>query len=148
MAAHSLPLNLTLCLGQSWRWKPANTEAQGQRVTDDKTARVAARHVAERARAVCSTTVKHAAIVGVDVVFRGAVEQHIEMSADVHVTELESAGEGEDEGYVLGLDGLLADQLDVRGRSCGEAACEGGVAVDVELEEVEEGVVDDGDGAV
>ncbi len=102
----------------------------------------------ERTGAVGSAAVEHAAIMGVDVVFRGAVEEHVEMGADVHVAALEGAGEGEDEGDKLGFDGLLADKLDVGGGPRGETAGEGRVAVDVELEEVEEGVVDEGDGAV
>lgn len=43
---------------------------------------------------------------------------------------------------------LLADDFDVSGGAGGEATGKGRVAVDVELEEVEEGVVDSGDGAV
>lgn len=70
------------------------------------------------------------------------------MRADVHVAELEGAGEGEDERDVLLRRGRLADHLDVGGRPRGEPAGEGRVAVDVELEEVEEGVGDEVDGAV
>ncbi|KAJ8112903.1 hypothetical protein ONZ43_g5281 [Nemania bipapillata] len=66
----------------------------------------------------------------------------------MHVAKLKGSGQREDEGNELGLEGLLADDLDVRRGSRGEATGEGRVAVDVELEQVEEGVVDNGDGAV
>jgi hypothetical protein len=70
------------------------------------------------------------------------------VGADVHVAQLQGAGEGEDEGDVLLLGQLLADDLDVGGRAGGQAAGQGRVVVDVELEQVEEGVGDEGDGAV
>lgn len=134
MAAHALPLDPALGLGQRRGREPADAEAQGQGVADDESTRVAAGHVAQRARAVGGAAVEHAAIVGVDVVLRGAVQQDVEMGADVHVAELQGAGEGEDEGGKLGLEGLLADELDMGGGSGGQAAREGCVAVDVELE--------------
>lgn len=109
---------------------------------------MAAGHVAQRTRAVGGAAVEHAAIVGVDVVFRGAVQQHVQVRADMHVAQLQGAGEGEDEGDELGIGGLLAHELDVGGRSRGETAGEGRIVVDVEFEKVEERVVDDGDGAV
>ena len=64
------------------------------------------------------------------------------------MAQLQGAGEGEDEGDVLLGGGRLADRLDVGRGAGGQAAGQGGVAVDVELEQGEEGVVDHGDGAV
>ncbi|TKW56256.1 hypothetical protein CTA1_11923 [Colletotrichum tanaceti] len=64
------------------------------------------------------------------------------------MAQLEGAGEGEDEGDVLLLVWFLADDLDDRGGAGGQAACEGRVEVDEELEEVEEGVGNHGDRAV
>lgn len=64
------------------------------------------------------------------------------------MAELQRACQGEDEGNVLHLVWLLADDLDVRRWSRGEAAGEGRVGVDVELEQVEEGVRHEGNGAV
>lgn len=70
------------------------------------------------------------------------------MRADVHVTELQRAGQGEYQRDVLLLGQLLANDLDVGGRAGGQAARERRVVVDVELEQVEEGVGDERDGAV
>lgn len=148
MAAHALPLDLALGLGQRRGREPAHAEAQRQRVADDEAPRVAAGHVAQRARAVGGAAVEHAAVVGVDVVLGGAVQQHVHVRADVHVAALQRAGEREHERHELLRRRRLADDLDVRRRARGQAAGEGRVAVDVELEQVEEGVVDDGDGAV
>lgn len=81
-------------------------------------------------------------------VLRGAVQQHVQVRADVHVAQLQRPREGEDERYVLLLRHLLADDLDVGLWARREAAGQRRVVVDVELEEVEERVVDKGDGAV
>lgn len=105
-------------------------------------------HVAERAGAVRDGRVEDAAVVVVRVVLGHAVQQHVHVGADVHVAQLQGAGEGEDEGDVLLRGQLLADDLDVGGRAGGQAAGERRVVVDVELEQVEEGVGDEGDGAV
>ncbi len=102
----------------------------------------------ERARAVCGGAVEDAAVVPLDVVLGSAVEQHIHVRADVHVAQLEGAGESEDKRDVFLLGLLLADHLDVRGRARRQAAGQGRVAVDVEFEEVEERIADHGDGAV
>lgn len=82
------------------------------------------------------------------VVLRHAVQQHIHVRADVHVAELQRAGQGEYQRDVLLLGQLLANDLDVGGRPGGQAARERRVVVDVEFEQVEEGVGDERDGAV
>lgn len=148
MPAHALPLNLAPCLGQRRRREPPHTETQRQRIPDDQAPRLAPLHMAQRTRAIGSPGIQHAAIVRVYVVFRRRVQQHIQVRADVQVAELQGAGQREHQGYVLHLVGLLADRLDVLWRARGQAAGERRVGVDVELEEVEEGVVDHGHGAV
>lgn len=70
------------------------------------------------------------------------------MGADVHVAQLQRTRHGEDEGDVLALGELLADDLDVLRRARGQTARERRIAVDVELEQVEERVADEVDGAV
>jgi len=67
---------------------------------------------------------------------------------DVHVAVLQGARKRKHQRDVLLCDGFLVDNLDVGGRAGREPAGEGRVGVDVELEEVEEGVADHGDGAV
>jgi hypothetical protein len=66
----------------------------------------------------------------------------------VHVAELQRAGQREDERDVLLVEQLLANDLDVRRRARGQAARERRIVVDVELEQVEEGVGDEGNRAV
>lgn len=104
--------------------------------------------MAQRAGAICDARIKDAAIVGSRVVLRGAVEEHVHVGANVHVARLEGAGEGEDERDVLLLGQLLADDFDMRRRASREATAQRCVAVDIEFEEVEEGIVDKRDGAV
>lgn len=81
-------------------------------------------------------------------VLRRAMQQNVHVRADVHVAQLQGTCHGEDKRDVLALRELLADDLDMRCRPRGQTAGEGRIAVDVELEEVEEGVADEGDGAV
>lgn len=76
------------------------------------------------------------------------MQQHVQVRADVHVAQLQRTGHGEDEGDVLALGELLADDLDMGRRPRGQTTRKRCVAVDVELEEVEERVADEGDGAV
>jgi len=64
------------------------------------------------------------------------------------MAELKGSREREDNRDVLLLVGLFANDFHVRTRSRGEPAREGRVGVDIEFEEVEEGVVDGRDGAV
>ena len=104
--------------------------------------------VVQRTRAVRGTAVEHAAVARVDVVLRRAVQQHVEVRAHVQVAQLQGAGQREDQGDVFLGGGRLADGRDVGRGSGGQATGQRGVAVDVEFEEVEEGVVDHGDRAV
>lgn len=104
--------------------------------------------MAQRAGAVRNGRVEHAAVVAVHVVLGHAVQQHVHVRADVHVAELQRAGQGEYQRDVLLLGQLLANDLDVRRRAGGQAARERRIVVDVELEQVEEGVGDEGDGAI
>jgi hypothetical protein len=64
------------------------------------------------------------------------------------MAHLQGARKREYKGNIFLFCGSLADCLDVWWRARGQPAGEGRVAVDVELEEVEEGVGDGGDGAV
>lgn len=99
---------------------------------------------------------------GCDGAGRG-VDEHVEVVRDVQVAELEGAGQGDDErgeAAALGAHGaaLLRDSVDavfaavaiggLRERVRGDAACQGRVVVDVEFEQVEQGVRDEVDGAV
>lgn len=148
VAAHARPLDLALGLGQGRGREPAHAERQGQRVADDQALGLAALHVAERAGAVGDARVQDARVVRVDVVLRRRVQQHVEVGADVQVALLQGARERKHQRDVLLLVGGLADGLDVRRGPRRQAAGQGRVAVDVELEQVEEGVVDHGDGAI
>jgi hypothetical protein len=104
--------------------------------------------VAQRAGAVGDGRVEYAAVMVVHVVLGHAVQQNIHVRADVHVAELQRAGEGEYQRDVLLLRQPLANDLDVRRGAGGQAARERRIVVDVELEQVEEGVGDEGDGAI
>lgn len=102
----------------------------------------------ERTGAVGDARVEDAAVVRVNVVLWRAVQEHVHVGADVHVAHLQRACEREDERDELLLGRLLAYDLDVGFGSGRQAARERRVAVDVELEEMEEGVADKGDRAV
>ncbi len=136
--AHALPLDVALCRGQRRRGEPPDAEAQRQGVPDHQPPRVRPFHVCQRARAVRRGAVENPRIVEVAVVLRGAVQEHVHVRADVHVAELERPGQRKDQRDILGDVVLAAHGLGVRRRSLGEAAGQRGVAVDVELEEVEE----------
>lgn len=69
--------------------------------------------MAQGAGAVRDARVEDAAVVGAYVVFGRAVQEDVEVGADVHVAQLEGSREGEDEGDELLLGGRLADDLDV-----------------------------------
>lgn len=148
VAAQPLPLHLALRLGQRRRREPAHGEAQRQRVTNDELASVGAGHVAQGARAVCDARVEDTAVVRTVVVLRRAVQQHIEVRADVHMAQLQRASQRKDERDVFLLGYFLADDFAVDGRTRGQPAGQGGVAVNVEFEEVEEGIADEGNRAV
>lgn len=148
MSAQALPLNSPLRLGQHRRREPAHREAKRQGVAYDELLGEGPRHVAQRAGAVGDGRVEHAAVVVVHVVLGHAVQQDVHVRADVHVAELQRAGQREDERDVLLVGQLLANDLDVRRRAGGQAARERRIVVDVELEQVEEGVGDEGDRAV
>jgi hypothetical protein len=64
------------------------------------------------------------------------------------MAQLQCPRQGKHERYVLLGGQLLADNLDMGRRTGGQSAGKGGVAVDVELEQVEEGIADKVDGAV
>lgn len=85
---------------------------------------------------------------GVNVVLGGAVQQHIHVRANVHMARLEGPRERKHERDVLLRNGLFAHVLNLRRGPRGQSAGQRGVRVDVELEEVEKGVRDHGDGAV
>lgn len=140
MASHASPFHLALGLGQRRRWEPTNTEAQRQRVANDQPLGLASVHVAERTGAVRNARVQHAAVVRMDMVLGGAVQKHVQVRADVHVARLQGTREREDKRDVLLLLGLFADILKMWRWAGGQTAGERGVGVDVELEEVEEGV--------
>lgn len=148
VSAQTLPLDPPLRLGQHRRREPSHGEAKRQRISNHELLGKGPSHVAQRTGAIRNGRVEDAAVVVMRVVFGHAVQQHVHVRADVHVTELQRAGQGEDERDVLLLGQLLANDLDVGGRTGGQAARERRVVVDVELEQVEEGVGDEGDGAV
>lgn len=102
----------------------------------------------EGASRVRGAGIDDARVVLVEVVLGDRVEEDVEVRADVQVGALEGAGQREDEGHVFLLWRLGAGEGDGRGGAGGETAREGRVVVDVEFEEVEEGVGDGGDGAV
>lgn len=104
--------------------------------------------MAQRTRAVGHGGIEHAAVVVMRVMLRHAVQQHVHVRADVQVAELQGARQREDQGDVLLLGQLLANDLDVGGRTGGQAARQRRIVVDVELEQVEEGIRDQRDGAV
>lgn len=104
--------------------------------------------MAQRTGAVGDARVEDAAVVRADVVLGRAVQQHVHVRADMQVAHLQRAGERKHERHVLLLRQLLAHDFNVRLRSRGQPTRQRRVAVDVELEQVEEGVVDKGNGAV
>lgn len=148
MSAQALPLHSALRLGQHRGREPAHGEAERQGVANDELLGEGPLHVAHRAGAVGDGRVEHAAVVVVHVVLGHAVQQHVHVRADVDVAALQRAGQGEDERDVLLVGQRLVNDLDVRRWTGGQAARERRIVVDVELEQVEEGVGDEGDGAV
>lgn len=148
MPPHALPLDPPLRLGQRRRGEPPHTKGQGQRVANDQPLGRRPLHMAERARAVGNAGIQDPAVVRVDVVLGRRVQQDVHVRADVQVAVLQRAGEREHERDVLGRGRGLAHRLDVGRGPRGQAAGERRVGVDVELEQVEEGVIDHGDGAV
>ena len=70
------------------------------------------------------------------------------MCGDMEVRELESSCEREDKRNVFGRRRGNTRGLDFRRRSRCDSAGEGSVVVDVEFEEVEEGIGYHGDGAI
>lgn len=131
---------------------PAHAEAQRQGVADDDA------DVAGVVRdGVGGCGIDGAGVGGA----RRGVQQDVEVVGDVQVRELQGAGDGDDEGdvEVVGGGGGGGDGEAVDGGGGGggggggegprgDAAGHGGVVVDVEFEEVEEWVGDEGDGAV
>jgi len=161
VSAHAAPLDLALDARQGRRREPADAQLEGQRVVNDqpRAAAPAQRSLAapvfagrravdevERARAVGGGAVDDAAVLLVDVVLGHAVQQHVEPGAHVHVAQLEGAGQREHERDVLLLPPLVPLGR-VRERPGGDPAGERRVGVQVELEQVVQGVVDGRDGA-
>lgn len=81
-------------------------------------------------------------------VFRRAVQQNIHVCADMDVAQLQRAGEGKNKRDVFARGGFLADDFDFCGWPRRNAAGQRRIGVDVEFEEMEEGVVNHGDCAV
>lgn len=104
--------------------------------------------MAHGAGTVRNSRVEHARVVVVDMVLGDRVQQHIHVRANVHVAQLQGAGHGKHERHVFLLGRRLADDGNLGARTGRQAARERRVVVDVELEEVEEGVRHHGDGAV
>lgn len=77
-----------------------------------------------------------------------AMQQDVHVCADVHVTQLESTGEGKDERYVFTLGEFLANNLDLRLGSGRQTTGQRRIAVDVEFEKVEERIRHERDGAI
>lgn len=111
----------------------------------------------ERRSRVCRARIDHAAVVFLQMVFRHAMQEDIEMRADMQMAPLQRARKGKNQRHKLLLFfelelsscfGVQRVQGDGGWGARGQAACQRGVVVDVELEEVEEGVVDGVDGAV
>ena len=82
---------------------PAHTETQRQRIpNDDACGRV------RRARdAVCRSGGDNAGVGRA----RGRVQQHVQMALYVQVRQLQGAGQGDDEGYVVAAEAALALDL-------------------------------------
>lgn len=148
MAANPLPLDFPFRLGQRWRRKPPHAKAQRQRIPNDQLAGPAAFHVAERAGTIRNARVEHPTVVLANVVLGRAVQQHIQVRANVHVARLEGPRKRKHEGNVLLRREFFAHVLDLRRRPHGQSAGQRGVRVDVELEQVEKGIRDHGDGAI
>lgn len=104
--------------------------------------------MAERRGAVCGARIQHAAVVRVDVVLGRAVQQYVEVRADVQMRQLQRAGQRKDKWYVLHLERLLAHRLDVRPWPRGQATRQRRVRMNVELEQMEEWVRNHRDRAV
>jgi hypothetical protein len=84
-----------------------------------------------------------------EVVFGSRVEEDVEVCRDMEMRELQRACKGEYEWNKFLLEGgSVGGGVNVCWWAGGDAAGEGSVVVDVEFEEVEEGVCYQGDGAV
>lgn len=70
-----------------------------------------------------------------------AVQEDIEMGADMQMAKLQSAGQGKHERYILLLIRLLADHLNMGRRPSRKTTSKGRVAVDVEFQQMEKRVV-------
>lgn len=148
MATETSPFDLALRLGQSRSREPAHREGQRQRVANLELDRLAILEVAQRTRAVGNCRVEGSAVVVMQVVLWQRVQQDVEMRANMHVAKLELARERKYERDVLLGRRLLVDNGRMASRARGDAARERRIAVNVELEEMVEGVGDEGDGAV
>ena len=148
VAPHALPLDAALRLWKRGGGEPPHAELERQRVANHQPLCVASFHVGEGARRVGRRAVEDPAVVGVDVLLGRRVQQDVHVGADVHVAQLQRARQREDERHVLLLGRLKPDDFDVRRRPRGQPAGQGRVGVDVELEQVEEGVRDHGYRAV
>lgn len=82
------------------------------------------------------------------VVLRGAVQEHVHVCADVHMAQLQCARHREHKRDVFLWWRFFANNLNVVFRPGGQSTRERRIAVDVELEEVEEGIADEWDGAI
>lgn len=148
VAPEAPPLDTSLGLGQRGRGEPPHGELERQRLAGYDARRLGALHVAQRAGAVGNGRVEDAAVVRPLVVLGHAVQQDVHVRADVHVAHLQRARQRKHQRHVLLRRRLLADDFHVRRRPGREAARHGRVAVDVELEQVEEGVRDEVERAV
>jgi hypothetical protein len=76
------------------------------------------------------------------------VQQDVHVRADMDVAQLQRASERKDKRDVFARGQFLPHDFYLGGWTGGDAARQGRIGMDVEFEEVEEGIVDHGDGAV
>ncbi|KAI6767387.1 hypothetical protein HG530_005396 [Fusarium avenaceum] len=76
------------------------------------------------------------------------MQQDVHVRADMDVAQLQRTSESKDKRDVFACRQLLAYDFDLGCWTGGDAARQGRIGVNVEFEEVEEGVVDHGDSAV
>lgn len=91
MPTHASPLDVSFGLGQRGRREPSHAETQRQGIPNYEPHAFGPLHMAERRGAIRDAAVEDATVVRPDVVLGLAVEQDVEVRADMYMAELEGS---------------------------------------------------------